>query len=676
MVEPDPAPAPGAEPAPEKAPDQAPEGQGKRKRRGDLELEADAESILGARERLGEARARKVGRAFGWTNKQLDKLLAPPAPARGDDPDLSDGSGGGEASPSPPPSPDGEGWKPARDPIKKLPDDCPVKPLGVSGATFWYLDPLQQLRDLSASDHSAMGLRALFGKRVDFLWSTFPKFSAATGNQNGWQADRATESLMNACAARGVFDGYSHVRGLGAWRGADGGLVLHAGDGVLVRGEWLPPGEYDGYLYPAYEPTPRPAETAEGYRAHCEFLLSLFDGWNWRAGLDPDSGVSGKDFSHGGHNLASLLLFGFAGGAIVGGALKWRPLIWLTGEAGSGKSTLLDVVKDLIGDIVKSADATPAGVWTALGNSTRAVLLDEVENDPHSPKTKRLVELARKASSGDVILRGSADHKGAEFKAQSSFLFSSIIIPPMMSQDRTRFAVLDLAPIEGGKALKLDVVRIAAAGRVMRRRILDRWADWPERLEIWRESLAKRGHSARGADQFGTLLAMADLIMHDEVADSDTRDEICAMIAPPQAASNAETMLNHLMSIPLEVFRGGTRYTVGQLVYWAAIADFGAKLEEDSPVTPSAAANALEAHGVYVARGPDGFRVVLPNQHSGLARLFEGSQWRTEAGATGGWAQAMQRLPGAKAENSRKFGGRGWSVPVKVFLLREGEGGA
>jgi hypothetical protein len=30
--------------------------------------------------------------------------------------------------------------------------------------------------------------------------------------------------------------------------------------------------------------------------------------------------------------------------------------------------------------------------------------------------------------------------------------------------------------------------------------------------------------------------------------------------------------------------------------------------------------------------------------------------------------QAMRRLPGVLRENSRKLGGRGWSVPVEVFL--------
>ena len=39
-------------------------------------------------------------------------------------------------------------------------------------------------------------------------------------------------------------------------------------------------------------------------------------------------------------------------------------------------------------------------------------------------------------------------------------------------------------------------------------------------------------------------------------------------------------------------------------------------------------------------------RVTLPNQHEGLRQIFAPSRWQTAPGATGGWVQAMRRLPG------------------------------
>jgi hypothetical protein len=298
------------------------------------------------------------------------------------------------------------------------------------------------------------------------------------------------------------------------------------------------------------------------------------------------------------------------------------------------------------------------------------------------------VQLARIAASGATATRSSADHKIVEFVLRSPFLFSSIIIPPMLGQDVSRFAVLDMDPIEGSRGLKLDMPRLAAVGRTLRRRTLTGWARIEETLGLWRETLASFGHDARGCDTFGYLLAFADLALWDEPADADTRAELAGLVsreaieAKTSGSDGSQSMLQFLATTAVDAFRGGTKFTVGSLVEAAA----GLHLGTDKDVgTPSGCAEVLRERGVYVARderyaGSFGgeppppnwqerqWRVTLPNQHEGLRLIFAPSRWRTEAGATGGWVQAMRRLPGALPENSRKLGGRGWSVPVEVFL--------
>lgn len=625
--------------------------------------------------KTSQARAYAFGRACGWSDVDVTELLTPkPPPKASADASRTSLDDASERGDRPAAGAGGDGgWTPAKDPVKALPPDCPVRPLGVYGNTFFYLGPLNQLRELTAKDHSAMGLRDLFSPRIDYLWQTFPKFSASTGNQDGWKADRAAESLINACGHRGMYDGNRRVRGIGAWRADDGSLVLHAGDGVYVDGAWRPPGEHGGYLYPGYPATPRPADNADGYARLFGDLLTLFDSWNWQSERDPETGDPMHSEAFG-HKLHSVLVLGWIGLAIVGGALDWRALIWISGDAGTGKSTLLNLIMSIVGDMVKSADATPAGVWTELGNSTRGVLLDEAENDPDSPRTKNLVALARKASSGDKILRGSANHEGAQFECRSSFLFSSIIIPPMLSQDVSRFAILDLGPLGDAKAIKADPVRNAAIGGLLRRRIVDHWDRWPDVLEAWRASLAAVGHSARGADQFGSLLAMADLLLADELAHVDLREPIAACFrqhaeeARSAAASNAGNMLNYLITVPIDAFRGGNKHTVGELVSTATISP-----GQRDDASPEGCEKVLRTWGIFIERDTQTFEwmVTLPNHHEALRRLFEGSQWRAAPGTAGGWSQAMRRLPAARQVNSRRLGGRGWSVPVDVFLLRE-----
>lgn len=664
----------GADSASEDAP-AALTGRKPKKRK--TERDEEAAEILRVFKKLGEAKAYAFGRAMKWADDDIKRVLYPPPPPP-PKPAEGGGSGGGGSSP-PPPSEgdDSPGWKPVKDPIKPLPKDCPVTPLGCGEEHFHYLDPLNQLRSLTPKGHDAAGLRGLFKHRIDVLWSHWPKFNASSGNQSGFQADRASESLMHACSKRGLFDAEDAVRGVGAWLGDDGGIILHNGDSLTVGGRIRPPGEYGPHIYPGYPAAPRPAKSAAGAPAAFEALLALLDTWNW---FTPGEGALDDGIAQqtiGGHWRQAYVLFGWLGVAIAGGALEYRPPLWITGERNSGKSALFRLMKQIIGTLIEGEDTSPAYIRGMLGHSTRPVLLDEAENDPASRRNQDMIVVARIAFSGGKSGRSSADHKLVQSVMRSAFCFSSIIIPPMGGQDFSRFCILDLAPIAKG-SLKLDPKRNAETGALMRRVIVERWASWPRRLDLWRESLSDKGHDSRGCDAFGNLLAMADLMLSAEPASEAARADICAMF-PPEAretSSNAQDMLALLNSKAVVCFKAKERRTIGRLLETATVVDD--KLPEGAD-SPSGCEEELQSWGIYLrqddsCRSPEGgggFRVILPNRHDELRRLFEGSQWRTTPGATGGWAQAMKRLPGAKPESSNKIGGRGWSVPAKVFLLRE-----
>jgi len=321
-----------------------------------------------------------------------------------------------------------------------------------------------------------------------------------------------------------------------------------------------------------------------------------------------------------------------------------------------------------------------------VGHSSRPVMIDEAEPDPFKSKMKDLINLARQAATGGKIRRGSSNHQSVYFEAKSAFLFSSIIIPPMQAQDISRFCILDLGPLGKRKPLALDPAQLAYAGRVMLRRLVDGWHRWEETLQAYRAALMEQGHDPRGADQFGALLAACDLMRGSEIAHSDTIDAFARALsaermndANPREA-NSLSMLNHLITVPLDVFRGGTRMTIGELVSIAA--GVSKPRDGDTAVTAKACQDQLRAWSIFIdgfgtgdARKGTGARVVLPNKSTALAKLFAGSQWYAEGGAAGGWAQAMRRLKGAKAEKSSRFGGRGWSVPVHVFLQSDLEEG-
>lgn len=663
----------------------------------------DADYIRDTYARKGGALARKFGRSQGFTDAEIDTIIANVEAAKegkkasvrkkkGED-------GGGDGSKPPgdaPPSGEegGERFRREKNPVKQLAPDCPVVPIGYVGTTFYFLNPHRQLIEMTKGSFGAEGIRLLFGERQDWLWVHFEKFNEKTGVQSGWKADRAAESLIQAAHRKGQFEPLEVQRGLGGWRTDDGKLVLHCGSKVLIDGEEHEPGFVGGYLYSAARASARPAARTgdeagkRGERDTINELLSLFDQWNWLDGPgstgddDEIKKCFAADVDGSGHKLASLLVLGWLAAARCGGALRYRSLLWITGDAGTGKTTLQEALQGVQGgDLIKASDPTPAGIWQTLGLSSRPVMIDEAEPDARSRRMMDIIKLARQAATGGLVLRGSAGHTATQFMAQSAFLFSSIIVPPMLSQDISRFAILDLGPLGQRKGVKLDKVRLAHAGRVIQRRLVDNWHRWEETLEAYRLALAVEGHDPRGCDQYGTLLAMVDMMRHDEIADSDTIGMLAkalnfeTMNDGSYRASNAEAMLNHIISTPLDVFRGGTRMTIGALVAIGA----GLKktdTNDTSGASPRGCQEALAAWGIFI----DGFeagsvsrtgskaRIVLSNQSKGLIRLFADSMWHGEPGAPGGWAQAMRRLPGAKKEASSRFGGRGWSVPVHVFL--------
>lgn len=656
----------------------------------------DAKSIRHAFARGGKEMALKVGRTYGWTKDEVRELFQPkraPAPEPAE-------HGGGDDDGPPPPEGEGEGGdgedKPKRllkkNPIRRLPKDCPIVPLGENDGLHFYLSVNRQFRVMDS--HSAEALRGLFAGRIDWLWGFMPKFKEQTGEQTNWDAARTADSLIDACGKRGPFNPADKLRGVGAWRGDAGELIFHAGDQVFDGRQWCPPGFIGPYVYPGDAPLPKPADepaddeaAAEIRRrtdADIEAFLTLLDSWNWAGEFETDP-ETGQPYEAGGkHRLSSILMLGWMAGALVGGALEWRPMVWLTGEAAAGKSTLQKLIAAVMGaSLVTSSDATAAGIYQSVGYSSRAAGIDEAEADPNSQKMKGMVELVRQSSSGGNILRGSNDpKKWRGFTARSSFLLSSIVIPPLFGQDLTRITILPLSPLpKEAKKPKIEPARWDAFGRALRRRLLDNWPRWEETLERYAAELAQLGHDHRGGEQIGGLLAMADLVSFVDVADSDTVSMRCAPFDKrhqPKDESTSQQFLNWLISKTVIAFRGGNQMTIGALVSGAAAL---VELPQDS--TSASYAHALHAHGIFVEGFRDDAQVVLPNQSAGLAQLLDGSPWGTRPGAAmSGWQQAMQRLANTRGPdgkplghktNSRKHGGRGWSLPARVFLRMEEE---
>ena len=584
---------------------------------------------------------------------------------------------------------DGDGHNGFGRTVTNLPPDSPVKALGKTGRVCHYLDPQGQLISFTYQEHNRLNVIGLFGSETDALEDYFPKLNKA-GDCIGVEFNDAAMILMRDCARRGLWDPARWLRGRGAWVGPDGELILHCGDRVFVgpvpdpKAKKAPaeafrietPGEVGGHLYSARPPLPAPdftrprrSEQWPGAR-----LFRLLQGWNWRRG-----------------DLDAHLMLGWIVCARLGGAIDWRPLAWVTGRKGSGKSTLLQklIEASFGGGLIGSADASPAGVWQAVQHDSLPVALDEMESEDDNDKAQKIIKLAREACSGNVVLRGSSDHQAQQFQARSCFLFSSIIIPSLSSQDRSRMAILELDRIpDDAPELSLIPREMEALGRLLTGWVAGEWWRWERTLAHARTEFLKAGFEARAADQYGSLLAAADLACWEGLAgladrmDVWIRDVVSFVDGSGKGEDgNEEGCLRHLLAHPVSIDRA--EKSIGRWLddlwdQWKTHEKGfagGSRSDFDKRNLALGAECGVRFMVVH-AGGVENLALAVAENHSGLVRVFKGTVWHGSANATGPWAQALLRLAGAVQSNGgRRFGAgpksRAVLLPAEILGLDE-----
>ena len=533
-------------------------------------------------------------------------------------------------------------------PFGEVFEHSPVTPLGVYGDLFFYIDTLGQLRH--TKDHPVQKIISIFGgdKSIKLLSLHFPVFKDGERVRGRFNATSTALAMAGACTERGVWSPIGKVRGQGFWTDEDGKLIYHAGNEVLINDKWEKPGIHAGKLYQSLPPIPRQADR-KPRKSPADEALAWIGKWYWRR---PD--------------IDPILVLGVIMGQMVGGALTWRPVTWLTAERASGKSEFQDFLRHIHGGedgLLQAADATEAGIRAVVGYSSLPVALDELEPDPDtsSQKVKAIIKLARIAASGGQIFRGSSDQKGFQQNAYNCFLFSSILMIPLPAQDRSRIVVLELDRIpDDTPKLKLDPRALRRIGAALRRQLIAGWATWPERLDLWRDAIGAIGPSVRGVDNFATVLALADLALNDELPSRDQLANWTKKIAGALAdysegeTTNAEDMITHLLASVIDPFRRGEQWTVAQFIMTAAgLPGAPDGLKKNPGATDAIARTENERHaneilakfGIRVrpAGHKDRAHLLIPARPFPLlCGIFEGTQW-----AGGSWKQAALRLPEA-----------------------------
>lgn len=560
-----------------------------------------------------------------------------------------------------------------------LPPGCPVTPLGIQGLKVWVLDAAHQMIQMP-TDCRKGDMTLIFGGD-DWLIEHFPRYPKPSKDNPrpepvGFDQAQVQSALLTACQRKGIFDPQGIVFGRGAHRGGEfkDALMLHMGRSVLIAGgrdkkgkpaklSEHPAGEIEGMYFPADKrlPAPAPAPSSAGDGAA---LLAAFRQWYW---------VEDK--------AAPLLLVGMVAQMFICGALGWRSHVWLAGPTAAGKTSLQALIRAILADwCLHTEDASEAAIRQVLKDDTLPVMIDEAEADDNPDKQRAILNLAKKASSGGKMYRGSADHKAQEFTAQSCFLFSSVLHSLAKGEERNRVAILDMRQVPKGEAqwVAPDLVHWRTIGRQMHRRMIEQWPRFADTLADYKREIWEHGLEGRWQDTYGTLLACADMLLDDSAPrhESELNPEhgrekrrVVAILpmmlrGKSEARTDVDRCIAYLMSRQIPGAHGHAPETIGQwIVRGMDVTGVATDSPDDEGGVNKTARTRLKQYGLrlgLVEEGPRGWKPAgdpLPNiegKREGylfvgyatcgpLLDLFRGTEW-----ANGNWLQSLGKIEGVK----------------------------
>ncbi len=663
------------------------------------------------RARAAEIKDDSVRRNYAaFFEERMGPVAAPPDD--GDD-DRTPEEGGGaprDDAPRPGHDPYHDGQKPE----DVLGPDAPIVALGhsrrvVAGSrvnVFHFLNTKGETESYSASAlRTPAIIEGMFFGHMAWVESMAPNktFDGAVmpGDKPTWKSAVIRTMLMRACDAAGFFEPDNAVRGPGVWPFGpvkewprrDPRIVLHTGESVYVIWTDQRPARFEkhrggvrvgDFVYCRTRPEDG---LADGALTDSEALgiIRFYECWSW------EEKARALDVS-----LVGFLLFGWLAAAGIVALLRHRPHIFLRGPTKAGKSALCTLHEELLGSAsIRMENATMTGIRNEFldPQPVRALVCNEA-NERHSPQgQEQLREVLNLAlyvyTSGEGRqLRGPGGISGT---VNATFMFAAVRPPTLNSDDANRMLLLNMRLLELTAQKRADFSarrdEITPLGPRLRRRVLERWGDYPKTFAVFEAALMRLGYDSRSTDTYGTLMACAWIGSRKGLPTEDAAIDLAQALSGSafiQAADEAEQdwrrCWTHLTTSKIDWLNDSSRRaTVGDLIDHA--------MDRRSPSHVAAVA-ALKNSGLSVVRRqsfvekaqneaagvhPPHARewVAVSYGHQGLEDIFKGTDWR------GGKWSVLAQMPGAEKNHPANFSGqkRGKAtlIPIEEVKAQEGD---
>ena len=450
------------------------------------------------------------------------------------------------------------------------------------------------------------------------------------------------DTLMRQADKQGLFS-VKKIRGRGAWRDEDD-IVVHVGDRLLVNGVSVDPVLFKSYYI--YERGMKVLHSNEDIATKKEGkeIIELFKLFAWKS------------------NVHAILAAGWAFLAPIGGALKWRPHIWISGEAGSGKSWIRDnIIAPFVRDfgLITQGSTTAAGIRQALGTDALPVLFDEAESSDRKAveRMTEIIEFIRQSSlnSESPIIKGSATGESVIYAPASMWCLSSIVTSIKQQADQDRISILELlsytpevAKIKGRSLEEQHRVTADKAARLLtkqagvrlRNRAFSRIKTILKNIDVFVEAAAFYFKNKRMGDQVGTLLAGAyclcsdGLINKNKALDYIQSQDWSEIIIQEDREKDYEQLLRNIMqhNVLLNAPHAGIlRRSIAQIIEF--ICDVMYNQQQDILY----AKDFLSGLGIHVDENSE--TISIEKKHIEIQKILKETQWSQ------GYARTLSRSP-------------------------------